>query len=56
MVDRPEPDIVMRWPDGSVESFDLPREIVRKVAIYRKLRQLGFSEEEVRFLLTSETF
>lgn len=53
---QPEPEIVMRWPDGNIEPFDLPREVVRKIVIYRKLIALGFSEEEVRFLLTADTF
>lgn len=51
-----EPEIVLRMPDGEIQSVDIPREIARKIAIYRRVRALGFSEEEAKFLLTAETF
>jgi len=43
-------------PSGEIQEVDLPRDIARKIAIYRRVRALGFSEDEAKFLLTAETF
>ena len=51
-----EPEFVMRQPDGTIHTVQLPREIARKIAIYRRVRALGFNEDEARFLLTAESF
>lgn len=51
-----EGEYVLRHKDGTIEAVQLPREIARKVAIYRKIRELGLTEEEARFLLTAGTF
>jgi hypothetical protein len=56
MADEPEPEIVLKMPSGEIQAFDLPREIARKIALYRRVRALGFSEEEAKFLLTADTF
>ncbi len=51
-----ELEFVMRQPDGTIEAVQLPREIARKIAIYRRMRAPGLSKDEVRFLLTAESF
>lgn len=51
-----EAEFVVRLPDGDIQPLDLPREIARKVAIYRRLEQLGFEWKEIVFLLRAETF